>query len=174
VLAATIDVDWIIHGMDAAVARGGGARRRERYLAPQWCAVMAAAGVPGVGRLRTTMLTMHTPARPVRTSPLHLVKLVHTVVWAVFAAAILLIPVAAFLEAWRITVGLVALVLLECVVLAANRMRCPLTSVAARYTDDRRDNFDIYLPLWLATYNKHIFGTLFVLGLLFAAAMRLG
>jgi hypothetical protein len=116
---------------------------------------------------------MHTTSRKAASSPLHLVKLVHTVVWAVFAAAILLVPVAAFFEWWRLTAGLVALVLFECIVLAFNRMRCPLTSVASRYTDDRRDNFDIYLPLWLATYNKHIFGTLFVAGLLFAAAMRL-
>lgn len=36
--------------------------------------------------------------------------------------------------------------------------------VAARYTGDRNDNFDIYLPLWLARYNKPIFGTLFVVG----------
>jgi hypothetical protein len=28
----------------------------------------------------------------------------------------------------------------------------------------RRDNFDIYLPLWLARRNKAIFGALFVLG----------
>jgi hypothetical protein len=56
---------------------------------------------------------------------------------------------------------------MECLVLLVNRMRCPLTGVAARYTADRRDNFDIYLPLWLARYNKHIFGSLFVAGLLF-------
>jgi hypothetical protein len=49
-------------------------------------------------------------------------------------------------------------------------MRCPLTGVAARYTDDRRDNFDIYLPLWLARYNKLIFGSLFAAGLLFTLA----
>jgi hypothetical protein len=36
--------------------------------------------------------------------------------------------------------------------------------MAARYTDDRADNFDIYLPLWLARYNKHVFGFLFVAG----------
>jgi hypothetical protein len=41
------------------------------------------------------------------------------------------------------------------------------TDVAARYTDDRRDNFDIYLPLWLARYNKLIFGWLFAGILLF-------
>ena len=54
-------------------------------------------------------------------------------------------------------------------VLVFNRWRCPLTDIAAQYTDDRRDNFDIYLPLWLARYNKHIFGWLFVLGLITVA-----
>ena len=34
--------------------------------------------------------------------------------------------------------------------------RCPLTDVAARYTTDRAENFDIHLPLWLAKYNKII------------------
>jgi hypothetical protein len=60
-------------------------------------------------------------------------------------------------------------VTLEVLVLAANRLRCPLTGIAARYTQDRRDNFDIYLPLWLARYNKHIFGTLFAAGTVYAA-----
>jgi hypothetical protein len=40
--------------------------------------------------------------------------------------------------------------------------------VAARYTDDRQDNFDIYLPLWLARYNKQVFGALFVIGAAYA------
>jgi hypothetical protein len=43
-----------------------------------------------------------------------------------------------------------AVVLLECVVLAVNHYRCPLTDVAARYTDQRAPNFNIYLPVWLA------------------------
>jgi hypothetical protein len=96
---------------------------------------------------------------------LHAVRLLHTVVWALFATAIALIPVAAWLGAWRLATALIALVSVECLVLLLNRMRCPLTAVAARYTDDRSDNFDIYLPLWLARYNKHIFGTLFLVGL---------
>jgi hypothetical protein len=58
----------------------------------------------------------------------------------------------------------------ECAVLALNRGSCPLTDLAARYTDERRDNFDIYLPLWLARYNKTIFGSLFVVGELFVLA----
>ena len=58
--------------------------------------------------------------------------------------------------------------LVEVLVLVVNGWRCPLTSLAARYTDDRRANFDIYLPLWLAANNKRIFGTLFVGGLVFS------
>lgn len=48
-----------------------------------------------------------------------------------------------------------------------NGMACPLTDVAERYTNDRRANFDIYLPEWLARSNKTIFGTLYFAGLVF-------
>jgi hypothetical protein len=100
---------------------------------------------------------------------LRAVKLLHTVVWAVFASSIVAIPVFAWLEVWRVTLALIVLVTCECVVLLVNGMRCPLTGVAARYTDDRSANFDIYLPLWLARYNKHIFGALYAIGLVIAA-----
>jgi hypothetical protein len=36
--------------------------------------------------------------------------------------------------------------------------------LAARYTDERASNFDIYLPNWLAQHNKVVFGVLFVAG----------
>lgn len=92
------------------------------------------------------------------------VKLVHTVAWAFFAGCIVALPVAALAGHHRLAAWLAGAVLVEVLILLWNGMRCPLTAVAARYTDDRRDNFDIYLPLWLARYNKQIFGTLFVLG----------
>jgi hypothetical protein len=98
---------------------------------------------------------------------LRAVKLVHTIAWALFAGCILAIPIVAWRGEFDTAVVLIGVVSFECVVLAANRMRCPLTDVAARYTDDRRDNFDIYLPLWLARYNKHIFGPLFAAAVLF-------
>jgi hypothetical protein len=44
-----------------------------------------------------------------------------------------------------------------------------LTVLAARFTPERVDNFDIYLPTWLARYNKRIFGTLFIVSELFMA-----
>jgi hypothetical protein len=52
-------------------------------------------------------------------------------------------------------------------VILLNHWRCPLTDVSGRYTTDRADNFDIYLPNWLARHNKVIFGALFVVGELF-------
>ena len=62
---------------------------------------------------------------------------------------------------------MIDIVLIEVVVLILNRWRCPLGSLARRYTDDRRGNFDIYLPEWLARHTKLIFGTLYVAGILF-------
>lgn len=96
---------------------------------------------------------------------LNAIKLVHTIVWAIFAASIFAIPVCAAAGKFIAAFALIALVLLECVVLAINRMRCPLTDIAARFTDDRADNFDIYLPLWLARWNKHVFGWLYLAGI---------
>lgn len=104
---------------------------------------------------------------------LRLVRSVHTVAWAFFATAILLIPVAAARGADRLALVLIGLVAIECAVVALHGMRCPLTPIAARYTEDRADNFDIYLPLWLARYNKHIFGALYVLGTAYAALVLL-
>jgi hypothetical protein len=80
------------------------------------------------------------------------------------AASIVALPWAAWAGQFRWAFGLTLLVLAECLVLLINRGRCPLTDVAARYTDERADNFDIYLPVWLARYNKLIFGSLFVAG----------
>lgn len=98
---------------------------------------------------------------------LRAVKVVHTLVWAIFAGCIVALPVAAYVENFRLAALLIGIVLIEIVVLFANHFRCPLTDVAARYTSDRRANFDIYLPEWMARHNKEIFGGLFVAGILF-------
>jgi hypothetical protein len=95
------------------------------------------------------------------------VKLVHTLAWALFAGCILAIPVYAWRRELTAAWWLIAIVMVEVVVLSLNGMRCPLTAVAARYTEARQDNFDIYLPLWLARYNKEVFGSLFAGGLAF-------
>ena len=98
------------------------------------------------------------------------IRMVHTVAWAVFAGAIVVIPAVTLTGNLRAAAWLSALVWIEVAILAANRMHCPLTGIAARYTDDRSDNFDIFLPAWLARHNKLLFGVLFAAGELFLAA----
>jgi hypothetical protein len=95
------------------------------------------------------------------------VKVVHTLAWAAFAGCIVALPFVAWQRNFRAAWVLIAIVMAEVLILMANNMRCPLTAVAARYTEDRRDNFDIYLPLWMARYNKQVFGSLFVAGIVF-------
>ena len=103
---------------------------------------------------------------------LRLIKLLHTAVWALFAGCILAIPAVAWMRDFRAAALLIGIVMLEVLVLVANGLRCPLTGVAARYTDDRRDNFDIYLPLWLARNNKTVFGWLFLAGVVLTVLRR--
>ena len=74
------------------------------------------------------------------------------------------LPVVGVLRRFRWAAALTALVVLECVVLAVNGGRCPLSDLAARFTADRAPSFDIYLPNWLAERNKAIFGALFIAG----------
>lgn len=100
---------------------------------------------------------------------LRAVKVVHTAVWAFFVACIFGAPLAAWHRNFSLAAVLVALVFIEALVLVLNRWSCPLTGVAARYTERREENFDIYLPRWLAKYNKSIFTTLYVLGAAYSA-----
>ena len=95
------------------------------------------------------------------------IKTIHTIVWAILAVCIVAIPVFGWFDMYRYVFWSTGIVVVEIAVLALNDWRCPLTGVAARYTDDRRDNFDIYLPVWLARHNKEIFGSLFIAGLAF-------
>jgi len=97
------------------------------------------------------------------------IKTLHTIVWATMVACIVAIYVFASTGRFGWALVMIAIVVGEVVVLLVNGMRCPLTPIAARFTDDRRPNFDIYLPQWLARRNKEIFGALFVGGLIYAA-----
>src|SRR5438477_11373552 len=91
------------------------------------------------------------------------IKLLHTAIWAFLAGCILALPIAGFMHRFDWSVILTAIILLECGTLALNRGMCPLTGLAARFTEERADNFDIYLPNWLARQKKAIFGKLLVI-----------
>lgn len=97
------------------------------------------------------------------------VKSLHTAIWAFFAACILGAPVAAASGRFELAGLLIALVAVEAVVLSLNGWTCPLTNVAGRYTERREENFDIYLPRWLAKHNKTIFTPLYILGAAYTA-----
>jgi hypothetical protein len=102
------------------------------------------------------------------------IKLLHTIVWVFFVACIAAIPVTAANGNHSASLIFIMAVTVEVLVLTLNGGRCPLTDVAGGYTSDRHANFDIYLPLWLARYNKQIFGVLFVAGTIYSLARRWG
>jgi hypothetical protein len=96
-----------------------------------------------------------------------LIKITHTVIWVFYNVVIFYLLYAVVknkidLLAW-ICVGLVCF---EALILAVFRLKCPLTLVAEKYSDSRKDNFDIYLPNWLAKYNKAIYTSIFVISLI--------
>jgi hypothetical protein len=57
----------------------------------------------------------------------------------------------------------IALIIMEGMVLLVFRKMCPLTIMARKYSNSTQDNFDIYLPNWLAKYNKVIYTTFFII-----------
>ena len=77
---------------------------------------------------------------------------------------VIALPWIGWTRRFHLAIGITVLVIADSIAIAFNQGRCPLTSLAARYTQDRADNFDIYLPLSIARHNKLIFGSLFALG----------
>ncbi len=96
-----------------------------------------------------------------------LVKLVHTIIWSFFVTVISYVAYAGISGQIGPAVWVaIGLVILEGFVLLMNDGKCPLTNIGARYTTDRSDAFDIFLPNWLARHNKLIFTTIFAAGVL--------
>ena len=90
-----------------------------------------------------------------------LIKIVHSTVWLFFNAVLFYLFYAVVtnrINKW-VWIGL-GCFLAEGIVLLVFRNFCPLTLIARRYSDSTKDNFDIYLPEWLAKYNKKIYTSL--------------
>ena len=97
-------------------------------------------------------------------SKLILVKTFHTLVWLFFNVVLLYMAYAVFVNKIDKFVWIgIGLIVLEGIVLLISNKVCPLTIVARKYSDTTKDNFDIYLPNWLAKWNKLIYTTLFIL-----------
>ena len=99
------------------------------------------------------------------TNKLNIIKFIHTIVWGIFAVAILYVCYAGiFDKITRLVWFCIAAVLIEAVVLLINKWKCPFTSLCYKYTSNHTVGFDIFLPVWLAKHNKVIFTTLFSVG----------
>ena len=95
------------------------------------------------------------------------IKLLHTLIWAFLVVVIFYVLYSGIYD--KVTtytwIG-IGLVLVEGLVLLIFNKFCPLTLVARQYSDSEKDNFDIFLPNWLAKHNKLIFTAIYVLALL--------
>lgn len=96
---------------------------------------------------------------------LWLVRALHTGIYAVMSAAILLIVVAGLFGGhgpWLwLSLGLAGL---EALVFAASGLKCPLTAVVARYAGGA-DVSDTFLPTRFTRHTLAVFGPLLLFGL---------
>lgn len=100
-------------------------------------------------------------------SKLIIVKSIHTFIWIFFNVVMFYMLYAVLtnkLDLW-LWIGF-GLFVLEGITLLLFKFYCPLTLIARKYSDSTKDNFDIYLPNWLAKYTKLIYTTLLVIILL--------
>lgn len=98
---------------------------------------------------------------------LNLVKMIHTLIWIFFNVVIGYLVYAVIVN----RIGILAwvamgLVVVEGIVLLLFRNTCPLTIIARKYSNSNKDNFDIFLPNWLARYNKIIYTVIFMVAVL--------
>ncbi|MDZ4795517.1 MAG: hypothetical protein SGI83_14645 [Bacteroidota bacterium] len=101
---------------------------------------------------------------------LTLLKTLHTLIWLFFNVVIFYLYYAAItnkIDKW-VWIG-IGLIVLEGMVLLIFKRLCPVTLLARKYSDSTKDNFDIFLPNWLAKYNKLIYTTVFIIVLVLLA-----
>ena len=87
-----------------------------------------------------------------------LIKIIHTLIWLFFNLVIfymLYAVIADKLDKW-LWIGY-GLIIMQGITLVAFKFFCPLTILARKYSNSTKDNFDIYLPNWLAKYTKLIY-----------------
>ncbi len=93
-----------------------------------------------------------------------LIKTIHTIIWIFFNVILFFMAYEVIFNKIDnfIWIG-IGLITLEFVVLLFFKMMCPLTIIAQKYSNSNKENFDIYLPNWLAKYNKKIYTTFFII-----------
>jgi len=101
------------------------------------------------------------------TSKLTIIKTIHTVIWLFFNLVIFYLLYAVIvnkIDAWVYIC--IALIVLEGLILLVCKKTCPITMIARKYSNSSKDNFDIFLPNWLARNNKTIYTVIVLIALL--------
>lgn len=92
------------------------------------------------------------------------IKIIHTVIWVFFNVVLFYMAYAVIADKIDKYVWIgIGFILLEGIVLLSFKKMCPLTIMARKYSESTKDNFDIYLPNWLARNNKLIYTTFFIM-----------
>ncbi|MDQ7815572.1 MAG: hypothetical protein RDU14_00940 [Melioribacteraceae bacterium] len=92
------------------------------------------------------------------------IKTIHTIIWVIMALATFYIGYSVIVMKFDLLFYIsLFLILSESIVILVNSWRCPLTNIARKYTEEESPNFDIYLPLTIAKYNKEIFSVILTL-----------
>ncbi|MDH3796652.1 MAG: hypothetical protein OER83_07255 [Flavobacteriaceae bacterium] len=88
-------------------------------------------------------------------------------IWVFFVAVLFYVLYSGIADKVNIYTWIgIAVVIGEGLTLLIFKMFCPLTLVARKYSDSQKDNFDIFLPNWLAKNNKLIFTSIFIVALI--------
>lgn len=96
-------------------------------------------------------------------SKLTFIKIIHTIIWLFFNVVLFYMAYAVIVNKIDKYVWTgIALIIGEGLVLLLFKKMCPLTIMARKYSNSTKDNFDIYLPNWLAKYNKQIYTVIFI------------
>jgi hypothetical protein len=108
------------------------------------------------------------------TSKLIIAKTIHTLVWIFFNIVIFYFLYAVIVNQIDQWVWIcLSLILLEVLVLAVFKNICPITIIARNYSRSDKANFDIYLPNWLAKYNKQIYSAIVLIAVVILVYRRL-
>lgn len=107
--------------------------------------------------------------KPIYITKLAWIKVIHTLIWLFYNGVFFYIIYAIIVNKIDKYVWIgIGLFLLEIGVLLVFKNVCPLTLIARKYSNSTKENFDIYLPNWLAKYNKVIYSfflIIFITGL---------
>lgn len=104
---------------------------------------------------------------------LTIVKVIHTAIWLFFNVVIFYLAYAVILNKIDKWVWIcLSLIVLEGITLLVFKRMCPVTVIARKYSNSAKSNFDIFLPEWLAKYNKLIY-SIIVIVILIILVVRL-